>query len=152
MSKPIHPNFPENIWRNFESLLNIPRGSGNTKQVQEFVKQFGKNLGYEPEQDEAGNIIIRKPATEGKEFVQSVCLQCHLDMVCEKDPSLPIDMTKDPIKPVLVENGEFGPKVMASGTTLGADDGIGVAAALSVLESKDIKHGPLEFLFTNDEV
>ena len=151
MTTPIHPDFPVDIWTHFYALMQIPRGSGNTKAVQQFVVDFGKKLGYETTQDEIGNVMIRKPAYPGRESVPSVCLQTHLDMVCEHDPALDIDMTKEPIKPRLVEDGEFGPKVMAQGTTLGADDGIGVASALALLEHKDIKHGPLEFLFTIDE-
>ena len=152
MSAPIHPDFPEDIWKHFYQLMQIPRGSGNTQAVQQHVVDLGKKLGYETLHDEAGNVMIRKPAFPGRESIPSVCLQCHLDMVCEHDPSLDIDMTKETIKPKLIENGEFGPKVMAQGTTLGADDGIGVAAALALLERKDVKHGPLEFLFTIDEV
>ena len=152
MTTPIHPDFPPEIWKHFYALTQIPRGSGNTKAVCEHVKSFGKELGLETVQDEAGNVMIRKPAYPGKESIPSVCVQCHLDMVCKHDPAFDIDMTKEPIKPRLVENGEFGPKVMAEHTTLGADDGIGVAAALALLEDKTIQHGPIECLFTIDEV
>ncbi|KAH7831119.1 putative Xaa-His dipeptidase [Monocercomonoides exilis] len=147
----IHPLFPPQLWKHFEMLLKTPRGSGNTKEIAEKVFQFGNSLKYETIRDEVGNVLIRKPASAGKEDSPYVCLQCHLDMVCEKSPKVDLDMTKCEITPVVVEDGEFGPKLMAKDTTLGADDGIGVATVLAILEDKDLIHGPLECLFTIDE-
>ncbi|KAK2961703.1 aminoacyl-histidine dipeptidase [Blattamonas nauphoetae] len=147
----IHPLMPSNLWKHFEMICSIPHGSFNTKEIIETIRQIGVKLNMETLVDDAGNVMIRKPAYPGRENVPSVCLQSHVDMVCEHDPKYPRNMSKVPIKPIVVEDGEFGPKLMAEHTTLGADDGIGVATALVILESTDIKHGPLEFLFTNDE-
>ncbi len=146
MSKDILNLEPKALWKNFYSLTQIPRPSKKEVQVQEFVVNFGKSLGLETFTDEVGNVIIRKPATPGMENRKGVILQGHLDMVPQKNSDKIHDFEKDPID-ALVE-GEY---VRANGTTLGADNGMGVAAAMAILESKDIPHGPVEALFTCDE-
>lgn len=138
------------MWNNFYSLTQIPRPSGHTKAVADFLVKFGKDLGLESFKDKCGNVIIRKPATKGMENRRTIIMQAHMDMVPQKNNETVHDFTKDPIVPRIVKH-EDGDWVHATGTTLGADDGLGVAAAMSVLESKTIKHGPLEALFTVDE-
>lgn len=142
----IHDLDPQNVWKNFYSLTRIPRPSGHVEKITEFLINFGKNLGLESFVDEAGNVVIRKPATPGMENKRGIILQGHMDMVPQKDNDKVHDFEKDPIE-TLVE----GDWLTADGTTLGADDGLGVAAAMSVFESKEIKHGPLEMLVTRDE-
>lgn len=137
---------PQNVWKHFYSLTRIPRPSGHVEQVTEFLVNFGKELGLESFTDEVGNVIIRKPATPGMENRRGVILQAHMDMVPQKNNDTVHDFTKDP-----VETWVDGEWVKAKGTTLGADDGLGVAAAMAVLEAKDLKHGPLEVLITKDE-
>ena len=137
---------PQNVWKNFYSLTRIPRPSGHVEQVTEFLVNFGKRLGLESFVDEVGNVIIRKPATPGMENRKGVILQAHMDMVPQKNNDTAHDFTKDPIETYI--EGDW---VKAKGTTLGADNGLGVAAALAVLEAKDLKHGPLEVLITKDE-
>jgi len=141
---------PKSIWKNFYSLTQIPRPSGHTQKVAKFLVQFGKDLGLESFQDECGNVIIRKPATPGMEDRKGIVLQAHMDMVPQKNNDKKHDFTKDPIETRIVHE-EDGDWLYANGTTLGADDGLGVAAAMSVLESKTLKHGPIEALFTVDE-
>ena len=137
---------PQNVWKHFYSLTRIPRPSGHVEQVTEFLVNFGKRLGLESFVDEVGNVIIRKPATPGMENRKGVILQAHMDMVPQKNNDTAHDFTKDPIETYI--EGDW---VKAKGTTLGADNGLGVAAALAVLEAKDLKHGPLEVLITKDE-
>lgn len=137
---------PQNVWKHFYSLTRIPRPSGHVEQVTEFLVNFGKELGLESFTDEVGNVIIRKPATPGMENRRGVILQAHMDMVPQKNNDTVHDFTKDSIETWV--DGEW---VKAKGTTLGADDGLGVAAAMAVLEAKDLKHGPLEVLITKDE-
>jgi dipeptidase D len=137
---------PSVLWGYFYDLTQIPRPSGFMKPVQDFMLNFGWSLGLKTVKDEAGNIIIKKPATLGMENKPSIVLQSHLDMVPQKNNSVEHDFEKDPIC-TLIEDGW----VKANGTTLGGDDGIGVAAIMAVLSSKDIKHGPIEALFTVDE-
>lgn len=137
---------PELVWKHFEEITKHPRPSKNEKKVVEYVLSVVKNLGLEYKQDSFGNILVKKPATKGKENLKTVCLQGHLDMVCEKNRDVQHDFDKDPIQ--IYVDGDW---VKAKGTTLGADNGIGVAAALAIMESNDIEHGPLEFLFTLDE-
>jgi dipeptidase D len=137
---------PSGLWKNFESLCNIPRPSKKEGKIIEFMKNWGENLGLETTVDNIGNVIIRKPATKGMEDKKGVILQGHLDMVPQKNSDTEHDFEKDPISAHI--EGEW---VTAKGTTLGADNGIGVAAAMSVLESKDLVHGPIEGLFTIDE-
>jgi len=141
---------PKSVWKNFYSLTQIPRPSGHTQKVAKFLVQFGKDLGLESFQDECGNVIIRKPATPGMEDRKGIVLQAHMDMVPQKNNDKKHDFTKDPIETRIVHE-EDGDWLYANGTTLGADDGLGVAAAMSVLESKTLKHGPIEALFTVDE-
>ena len=137
---------PQNVWKHFYSLTRIPRPSGHVEQVTEFLVNFGKRLGLESFVDEVGNVIIRKPATPGMENRKGVILQAHMDMVPQKNNDTAHDFTKDPIETYI--EGDW---IKAKGTTLGADNGLGVAAALAVLEAKDLKHGPLEVLITKDE-
>ncbi|WP_062270156.1 aminoacyl-histidine dipeptidase [Endozoicomonas arenosclerae] len=137
---------PQPIWRHFQALCKIPRPSKHEEAVRDYVKAFGDNLGLETLVDEVGNLIIRKPATVGMENRCGVVFQSHLDMVPQKNADKDHDFTKDPINAYV--DGEW---VTAEGTTLGADNGIGVAAAMAVLESADIPHGPVEALFTIDE-
>lgn len=137
---------PELVWKHFEQICNYPRPSKKEQKVVQYVLNVIQQLGLEYEQDSFGNILVRKPATPGFENRKTVCLQGHLDMVCEKNSDVQHDFENDPIQPYI--DGDW---VKAKGTTLGADNGIGVAAALAVMEAKDIQHGPLEFLFTLDE-
>ncbi len=137
---------PEPLWNHFEELCNYPRPSKKEQKVVQYVLNVIKKSGLEYEQDSFGNILVRKPATPGYENRKTVCLQGHLDMVCEKNSDVQHDFENDPIQPYV--DGDW---VKAKGTTLGADNGIGVAAALAVMEAKDLQHGPLEFLFTLDE-
>ena len=147
---PIRKLEPKSVWNNFYSLTQIPRPSGHTQKVAKFLVQWAKDLGLEAFQDECGNVIIRKPATKGMEDRKGIVLQAHMDMVPQKNNDKKHDFTKDPIETRIVHE-EDGDWVYANGTTLGADDGLGVAAAMSVLESKTLKHGPIEALFTVDE-
>ncbi|HJV37354.1 MAG TPA: aminoacyl-histidine dipeptidase [Geothrix sp.] len=137
---------PKTIWSYFLGLSKIPRGSKNEAAAAAWVADQAKALGCEVERDEVGNVIIRKKATPGKEGRPATCLQAHVDMVCEQNEGTGHDFLKDPIKVRL-----DGDLLRATGTTLGADNGIGVSAALAVLASKDIAHGPLEILITIDE-
>ena len=137
---------PSVVWNNFHALTRIPRPSKKESRAVEYLYEFGKSLGLETVKDEIGNIIIRKPATPGMENRKGVILQGHCDMVPQKNPDVEHDFEKDPIETWI--DGEW---VKAKGTTLGADNGIGVAMALSVLQSDDIKHGPVEVLVTIDE-
>ncbi len=146
MSKDILNLEPKALWKNFYSLTQIPRPSKKEVQVQQFAFNFGKSLGLETFIDEVGNVIIRKPATPGMENRKGVILQGHLDMVPQKNNDKAHDFEKDPIDAII--DKEY---VRANGTTLGADNGMGVAAAMAILESKDIHHGPVEALFTCDE-
>ncbi len=137
---------PELVWNHFEEICKYPRPSKKEEKIAEYIFSVGKRLGLQTEKDKFGNILIRKPATPGYENRKTVALQGHIDMVCEKNRDVEHDFDKDPIYPYI--DGDW---VKAKGTTLGADNGIGVACALAVLESKDIEHGPLEALFTLDE-
>lgn len=137
---------PEPVWHYFEELCKHPRPSKKEEKVVEYVLSVGKKLGLETLQDKHGTILIRKPAAPGFENRKTVVLQSHLDMVCEKNRDVEHDFDNDPIQPYI--DGEW---VKAKGTTLGADNGIGAAAALAVLSLNDIQHGPIEALFTLDE-
>lgn len=137
---------PKGIWKNFYSLTQIPRPSKKEEKIIAFAKEFGEKLGLETLVDHIGNVIIRKPATSGFEDRMGVVLQAHLDMVPQKNSGTDHDFEKDPIQ-TYVEDGW----VKAKGTTLGSDNGIGAAAAMTVLESTDLEHGPIEALFTIDE-
>jgi len=137
---------PKEVFENFYSLTQIPRPSKKEAQVIAFMKKFGEDLGLETIVDAAGNVIIRKPATPGYENRKGIILQAHLDMVPQKNADTVHDFEKDPIE-TYIDNGW----VRAKGTTLGADNGVGAAAAMGVLAAKDLEHGPIEALFTIDE-
>jgi dipeptidase D len=137
---------PEQIWRHFDALAAIPRASTKEAKAREYVIGVAKAAGLEVIQDHAGNTLVRKPARPGREQAPTALLQGHLDMVCEKNEGTAHDFDCDGIR--ILRDGDW---LKADGTTLGADNGIGVAAALAVMESQDINHGPLEFLFTIDE-
>jgi len=138
---------PYEVWHFFEEISQIPRGSGNEKAVGDFVANIAKSKQLEVVRDSIGNVIVRKPASSER-YAKSpmITLQSHLDMVCEKNNDVTHDFTKDPIK--LVRQGKY---LGAAGTTLGADNGVGVAMMLSLMTSHDLVHGPLEFLFTVNE-
>lgn len=137
---------PKRVFYYFEELCKIPHGSGNTKQISDYLADFAKEQGLEYVQDEMNNIVIYKPATPGYENAPTVIIQGHMDMVCEKRPDVEHDFTKDPLN-ISVKDGY----VTANGTTLGGDDGIAVAYGLALLESKEIAHPALEILITVDE-
>lgn len=137
---------PKRVFYYFEELCKIPHGSGNTKQISDYLADFAKEQGLEYVQDEMNNIVIYKPATPGYEKAPTVIIQGHMDMVCEKRPDVEHDFTKDPLN-ISVKDGY----VTANGTTLGGDDGIAVAYGLALLESKEIAHPALEVLITVDE-
>lgn len=137
---------PQIIWKNFAALNNVPRPSKKEEKVIEFIKSFGESLGLETNVDEVGNVIIKKPATLGMEDRKAVVLQSHLDMVHQKNNDVNFDFANQGIQ--MEVDGDW---VKAKGTTLGADNGLGVAAIMSVLESNDLPHPALEALFTIDE-
>jgi len=137
---------PERLWHYFLEICKVPRPSKKEEKVVEYLMNFGKSHGLETLRDEIGNVLIRKPGTSGHENGKTVILQSHIDMVCEKNSDVTFDFENDPIQPYI--DGEW---VKAKGTTLGADDGIGIAAQLAILESTNISHGPIECLFTIDE-
>jgi dipeptidase D len=137
---------PKPVWGYFNEILQIPRPSGKEEKIIAYLKAFGEKLKLETLVDEVGNVLIRKPATPGKENTPSLVLQSHVDMVCEKNSGTKHDFEKDPIK-AIIENGWL----IAKETTLGADNGIGVAIQMAVLSATDIQHGPIECLFTVDE-
>ena len=137
---------PSDVFKCFAQVNQIPRPSKKEEQMIDFLLDFGKKLNLETRRDDAGNVIICKPATLGMEDRQTIVLQSHMDMVCEKNKDVDFDFTKDAIQTYV--DGEW---MKAKGTTLGADDGIGVAMEMALLESTDIKHGPLECVFTRDE-
>jgi dipeptidase D len=137
---------PEEVFRHFEKISLIPRCSGNERMISDYLLNFAKENNLEAIQDDAFNIIIKKPATEGYEKSSTVILQGHMDMVCEKDNDIKHDFNKEPLE--LIVEDDF---IRANGTTLGADDGIAVAFCLAVLESKDFPHPPLEVLLTTEE-
>ena len=144
---------PSLVWKYFEEISAIPRGSKNEAAIAKYVMKTAKSLGLAAKQDKAGSVLVKKPASAGHENKPSVCLQGHLDMVCEKTPETKHDFLKDPLKLKIVshppDSGDAW--LMADGTTLGADNGIAVAANLAIMEDKTLEHGPLEFLFTIDE-
>ena len=137
---------PECIWRNFDALTQVPRPSGHLEKVQQYLLDFAKKVGVEAFKDEAENIVMRKPATPGMENRKTVILQAHMDMVPQKEQTSTHNFETDPIQTYI--DGDW---VKAKGTTLGADDGLGVAAIMAVMEAKDLKHGPIEALITSDE-
>ncbi len=146
MNKALENLKPAAVWRYFGEILNIPHPSKHEEKISEYLQKFGHDHHLETLADEVGNVLIRKPAHPGYENAPGVCLQAHMDMVCEKNSDKQFDFMTDAIQPIL--DGEW---ITADGTTLGADDGIGVATILAILEDNTIEHGPLEALFTVDE-
>ncbi len=137
---------PALVWKYFAEIVRIPRGSKNEAAAAKYVMETAKKLGLQAKQDKVGNVVVRKPASAGRDGARSIALQGHLDMVCEKNKDKVHDFKKDPIE--LVRKGDV---LMADGTTLGADNGIAVATNLAIMEDRSLEHGPLEFLFTIDE-
>lgn len=137
---------PKKVFEYFEAISNIPRGSGNEKEISDYLLNFGKGLGLESIQDKALNVIIKKPGTKGYENAPTVIIQGHMDMVCEKNNGVEHDFEKDPLKLRIVDD-----YIYATDTTLGADNGIAVAYAMAILASNDIPHPPIEVLITTDE-
>jgi dipeptidase D len=146
MSDELYSLKPQNLWKHFSEILKIPRCSGKEKAIGDYIVNLAKAWNLEVQRDSVGNVLIRKPASSGKENAPGVILQAHLDMVCEKNSDVEHDFSKDPIKAFI--DGDW---VKARGTTLGADNGLGLATCLAILEDKTIAHGPLECLFTVDE-
>ncbi len=146
MNKNIKALSPEIVWKHFAEICAIPHPSHHEEAIREYVIGFAKKHNLECIVDEGNNVIVRKPATPGMEGRKGLILQAHLDMVPQKNGDKVFDFEKDPIEAYV--DGEW---VTANGTTLGADNGIGAAAALAVLESTDLKHGPIEALFTATE-
>ena len=146
MSTAIEGLKPPLVWKYFAAISRIPRGSKNEKAVAKFVVDTARALGLSARQDAVGSVVVKKPASAGREHGPSVCLQGHLDMVCEKNAGTKHDFSKDPIQLVRKDN-----LMMADGTTLGADNGIAVATNLAIMEDRSLVHGPLELLFTVDE-
>lgn len=137
---------PRSLWREFDEITKIPRPSKREEKIIQYLLDYGKKHNIETHRDAAGNVLMRKPATAGFENRQSIILQSHMDMVCEKNSGVDHDFMNDPIRTYIDGNW-----VRARGTTLGADDGIGVAAQLAILTDPDVEHGPIECLFTVDE-
>ena len=137
---------PECIWRNFYSLTQVPRPSGHLEKIQQFLLDFGQKAGVQVFKDPAGNIVFRKPASAGMENRKGIILQAHMDMVPQKTPDSQHNFETDPIEPWI--DGEW---VKARGTTLGADNGLGVAAIMAIMEDKSLVHGPIDALITADE-
>ena len=137
---------PASVFEQFARINEIPRPSKREEKMIEYLKNWGESHGLETKVDETGNVLIRKPATKGYENRKTVILQSHMDMVCDKLVDVDFDFDKDAIQTYI--DGDW---LKAKGTTLGADDGIGCAIELAILESSDIEHGPLECVFTRDE-
>ena len=137
---------PKNVFSYFEKLCTIPRGSGNTDGIASYLVSFAEEHGLENYRDAANNVIIRKPASAGYENADTIILQGHHDVVCEKEDGLDFDFTKDAIQPVV--DGDW---IRAKGTTLGGDNGIAVAMILAILSDDSLAHPPIEALITADE-
>ena len=137
---------PSGIWNYFHEITQIPRPSKKEEKIIAYLLEFAKKHNLQAKKDDAGNVLITKPATKGKENLPTVILQGHVDMVCEKNSGTKHDFDNDPIETYI--DGDW---LKAKGTTLGADNGMGVAAALTILASDTIEHGKLECLFTVDE-
>ena len=146
MSTALDQLAPQAVWKHFAALAAIPRASEKEAAARQYVLDLAARLGLKSVQDDAGNLVVRKPARAGRESAVPAAVQGHLDMVCEKNEGTVHNFDTDPIRPVV--DGDW---VKAKGTTLGADNGMGVAAALAVMESDTVAHGPLEFIFTIDE-
>jgi len=137
---------PKLVWKHFDEIRKIPRCSKHEEKIREYILDFAKKHGLKTRTDKTGNVVVLKPASKGMEKRATVILQGHMDMVCEKNSDIKFDFSKDPIQ--LKRNSDI---LTADGTTLGADNGIGLAIGLSLLEDKTLKHGPIEALFTIDE-
>ena len=137
---------PREVWKHFDALTQVPRPSGHLQKIQQFLLDFGKSINVETWQDEVGNIIMRKPATPGLESRKGIILQAHMDMVPQKSLESNHNFETDPITTIV--NGDW---LCADNTTLGADNGIGVAAIMAIMEDNSLQHGPLEALITADE-
>lgn len=146
MSNQLSQLKPQNVFHYFEELCSIPHGSRNTKAISDYCVSFAQKQGLEVFQDENDNVIIKKPASKGKENLPGVILQGHLDMVCEKEADVEFNFEQDPLNLKVVDD-----YVSATGTTLGGDDGIAVAMILSILADPDLEHPPLEAILTADE-
>ena len=146
MSNAIAGLKPELVWKYFAEISEIPRCSKKEERISQYVVDKANELGLEAKRDKFMNVVVKKPASPGREAAPMLCLQGHLDMVCEKNKGVDHDFDRDPIE--LVREGNV---LMANGTTLGADNGIAVATNLAIMEDKSLEHGPLEFLFTIDE-
>ena len=146
MSSALNELKPAPVWKHFAKILTIPHCSGNEKALGDYVISVADGLGFPWKRDKVGNVVVSKPASAGREKAVGAILQGHLDMVCEKNSGTAHDFAKDPVQAEI--KGEW---VHARGTTLGADNGIGLAAALAAMEDKGLVHGPMEFLFTVDE-
>src|SRR6478609_10321471 len=146
MNQEIRNLEPKALWNKFADLNEVPRPSKKEERVIEFMMQFGQKLGLPTIKDAVGNVIIKKPATAGMENRKTVVLQSHLDMVCQKNNDTNFDFDTQGIE--MYVDGDW---VRAKGTTLGADNGLGVATIMAILESKDIAHPAIEALFTIDE-
>ncbi|MBQ5903524.1 MAG: M20/M25/M40 family metallo-hydrolase, partial [Alistipes sp.] len=137
---------PALVWKHFAAMTQIPRPSGHEEAIRQYIIDFAKAQGLEWKEDEGHNVYVRKAASEGMENRVGVVIQAHLDMVPQKNNDKEFDFLTDPIEAYI--DGEW---VTADGTTLGADNGIGAAAILAVLEDKTLVHGPVEALFTATE-
>jgi dipeptidase D len=146
MAKAIAGLEPALVWKYFAEISRIPRGSKNEAAIAAYLVGTAQRLGLGSGQDAAGNVVVRKPASAGRERTPGVCLQGHMDMVCEKNKDKVHDFLQDPIELVRKDD-----RLYANGTTLGADNGIAVATCLAIMEDRTVEHGPLEFLFTVDE-
>ncbi len=146
MSSPLLALSPQTVWQHFDDIRQIPRPSKHEERIVHHVRAWAENQGFNVQSDAVGNLVVRVPASAGKENSPTIVIQSHLDMVCEKNSDVDHDFMEDPIQ-VKVE----GDWVKSVGTTLGSDNGLGVAAAMAVAEDPDCTHGPLELLFTLDE-
>lgn len=146
MPSPFEGLKPSLLWKHFEQILKIPHCSGHEKAIGDYIVSTAERLGLACSRDNVGNVKVEKKASSGREQAETMILQGHLDMVCEKNSDVDHDFTKDPLQPEV--KGDW---VQAKGTTLGSDNGIGVAASLAVMEDQSLAHGPLELLFTVDE-
>jgi dipeptidase D len=137
---------PKLVWKHFDEIRKIPRCSKHEEKIRDYIVNFAHNQGLKTKVDQVGNVVVLKPATPGMQHKPTVILQGHMDMVCEKNSDVTFDFSKDPIQLKIT-----GDLLTANGTTLGADNGIGLAISLAILEDTKVKHGPIEALFTVDE-
>ncbi|HER45268.1 MAG TPA: aminoacyl-histidine dipeptidase [Thermoplasmatales archaeon] len=137
---------PKLVWKHFDEIRKIPRCSKHEERIREYIVNFAQNQGLKTKVDHVGNVVVLKPATPGMENKPTVVLQGHMDMVCEKNSDVTFDFSKDPIQLKIT-----GDLLTANGTTLGADNGIGLAISLAILEDTTVRHGPIESLYTIDE-